>query len=64
MSAMRDELHGLVDELPEEELGQAIAQVRQSIAAAQARGRAAARLERAQQRMLGARKADTVGSGR
>jgi hypothetical protein len=57
MSVMREELHHLVDQLPEERLAPVLQLIRQDTAAGR-RERAAATLERVQQRMQGVTGAD------
>lgn len=52
MSAMRDELHHLVDQLPEERLAPVLRLIRED-EAAKRKGRAAATLVRAHDRMRG-----------
>ena len=57
MSAMREELHHLVDQLPEERLAPVLQMMRQDTAAGR-RERAVATLEHIQQRMRGVTGAD------
>ncbi|MBB5082859.1 hypothetical protein [Nonomuraea endophytica] len=53
MSAIRDELHSLVDQLPEDQVPPVLALVRENIAATHRRGGAVRTLERIQKRMRG-----------
>ncbi|MGW4469800.1 hypothetical protein ACWENQ_09025 [Nonomuraea sp. NPDC004354] len=53
MSAMRDELHSLVDQLPEDQVQPVLALVRENIAATRRREGAALTLERIRERMRG-----------
>ncbi|MFI6499830.1 hypothetical protein [Nonomuraea typhae] len=53
MSATRDELHALVDELPDEQVAPVLALVRENVAAARRREGAVLALERIRERMRG-----------
>ncbi|WP_143591387.1 hypothetical protein [Thermoactinospora rubra] len=53
MSAMREELHALVDRLPEDRVLPVLALVRESLETASRRERALATMERIQERMRG-----------
>jgi hypothetical protein len=52
MSAMREELHSLVDQLPDEQVQPVLALVRENLASSR-RTRAAAALERIRERLRG-----------
>lgn len=53
MTAMREELHSLVDRLPEERVASVLAIVRASVSAADRRAQAIATFERVRDRMAG-----------
>ncbi|MEV6158318.1 hypothetical protein AB0L53_49095 [Nonomuraea sp. NPDC052129] len=53
MSAMREELHALVDRLPDDRVQQVLALVREDLETAGRRERALAIMERVQERMRG-----------